>query len=77
VGVGTSLLWTPRHLSYDNASHAAHAAFEFKLKVSNRTVDNVLASMTYPYDLLDFSFVGGFRAPGDGTEYVDGCRDFL
>jgi hypothetical protein len=60
VGVGTSLLWTSRLLSYDNASHAAHAAFEFKLKVSSRTVDNVLASTMYPYDLRDFSFVGGF-----------------
>lgn len=60
VAVGTSLLWTPRHLSYNNASHAAHAAFEFKLKVSSRIVDNVLASTMYPYDLWDFSFVGGF-----------------
>ena len=64
-------------LPYDDASHAAHAAFEFKLKVSHWTVDNVLAGIVYPNDLLDFSFTRNFRVSGDTTEYVDGCRDFM
>lgn len=64
-------------LRYDNTSHAAHTAFEFRLKISDWTVDNVLGAITYLDDLLDFSFTAGFGVPGDGNDYVDGCRDFM
>ena len=59
-----------------STSHAAYAAFEFKIKVTTWTVENVLASITSPNDLLDFSFMGGFRVSGSAIEY-DGCRDFV
>lgn len=64
-------------LPYNDTSHAAHAAFEFELRALNWTVDNVFAAAMYPNDLLGFSFTGGFRVPGEATEYVDGCRDFM
>ena len=64
-------------LPYGNASFAAHAAFEFKLKIA-WTVENLIATIREPeVDLLDFSFAGGFKQPGDRTEYTDRCRDFM
>jgi hypothetical protein len=47
-------------LPYNSASHAAHAAFEFKVKV-DWTVENIISTIRPPTaDLLDFSFAGGF-----------------
>lgn len=66
-------------ITFENASHAAHAAFEFRVKQGNLIVDQVLAAVAQEgyYDLSDFSFADGFRAPGGNTEYLDGCRDFM
>jgi len=64
-------------LRYSNASNAAHAAFEFKVKGS-WTVENLIATINQPtFTLLEFTFTGGFKRPGDNTEYTDGCRDFM
>jgi hypothetical protein len=64
-------------LSYDTASHAAHAAFEFQIK-RDLTVDNFISAIRQPpYNLVDFTFTGGFRQPGSRIEYQDGCRDFM
>lgn len=64
-------------LSYSDASHAAHAAFEFRLKAV-WTVDNVISAIHQPScDLVGFSFKGGFTQLGSTIEYVDGCRDFM
>jgi hypothetical protein len=65
-------------LPYNSASHAAHAAFEFKVKVEDWTVQNIISTIHQPTaDLLDFSFAGGFMQPGSKIEYFDGCRDFM
>ena len=65
-------------LLYDSTSNAAHAAFEFKLKVSNWTVENIISTIRQPMcDLVDFSFKGGFTLPGSRIEYLDGCCDFM
>ena len=64
-------------LPYSDASFAAHAAFEFKVNVA-WTVENLISTIrTAEFDLIDFSFVGGFYRSGDRTEYTDGCRDFM
>jgi hypothetical protein len=65
-------------LPYNSASHAAHAAFEFKVKVEDWTVQNIISTIHQPTaDLLDFSFAGGFMQPGSKIEYFNGCRDFI
>ena len=64
-------------LPYNTTSHAAHASFEFKVKV-DWTVDNFISVICQPHTyLVDFSFVGGFMQPGSSIEYYDGCRDFM
>jgi hypothetical protein len=64
-------------LTYASSSNAAHAAFEFRLKQTNWTVNNVLGAILTPHDLSSFSFADGFRVAGSVTEYLDGCRDFM
>lgn len=64
---------------YGDTSRAAHAAFEFRVKRTDWTVGHVLAALVPEGlgNLSEFSFADGFQVPGDRTEYIDGCRDFM